>query len=467
MKQSNLIIIVNLGEGIYAFKCRHAENLFQTLQSYIQMSSVGDLPNSNSMLAPVDASSPISTLSNPNSGPNNMGSYILPNSRSSNTNTLRNETTDSNYLEPLATSNLLTHFNTMADGTASSQSMEPLSPGSPNNILEVTPLNPLSNTGLNNNGVSNLYQEFVLRGNKDTNREQCVKKLSLDVPPQEYAPTAGNFATGIDTNIDANTFIGNRELSSEYLSQSLPISPSQSNETNDIPMYMNIAVGDLSSTASTPKMLFGNLFYRNNFNNNYLVDPTHCYENLEPNDIRLLRTQHRRFSRTEILSKADSFLNSPTIISENISEPSTPSNSGNSGGGNGSVNYIVLDLDQSHHSQSIVPISNISANGENSASFTSPSSSPIKNVPTIATNSMSPCVSASTTTHSVSSLLLPDSPQHINYAAIDFIKTNAFFQPATEPVGSRRTRHCSNISPNILLAVNANSPSSQCNSIRD
>lgn len=452
------------------------------------MSSVGEdsliLPNSNSTIPRTDASSPMSTLSNQNATPNNMiGSYILPNARSNTLRMVSNDVSDSNYLEPILTSsiNRLAHFNSMGDGTASTLSMEPLSPGSPNslnNILEVTPLNPLPNTGLNNNGVSNVYQTFTLRGNKEMSRENCVKKLSLDIPPQEYAPTAaaGNFSSTIDATTlnshviaNANKFNGNQTLSNENLPHSLPISPTQSNDASDaIPTYVNVTPGEISSQASTPKVLLGDYkqsqIYRNNVNNNnYLVDSTHCYENLEPNEVRPILMRNRRLSRTELLSKNDSFINSPTIINENISEPSTPNNGG--------VNYIVLDLDQ-NHSQPTVSVSNVNANTETAASFSS-NSSPVKNPTTIVTSTMSPSVSASTTTHSVSSLLLPDSPQRkaFDYVTIDFNKTNALsnsIAPTTECEGSRKTRHSSNILPNIPpAAVNANAPSSHSNSVSD
>lgn len=492
------------GEGIYAFKCRRAETLFQTLQSYIQMSStsvgddpLGHLPNSNSTLSR-ESILPISALTNQNQTSNSMiGSYILPNSRPPNTMTLRNlvneeqrrslDTSDSNYLEPVIGANInrtLTRFHSMGDGTVSSLSMEPLSPGSPNslsNILEATPLNPLPTNALNNNnGVSNVYHEFQLRGgssnnNKENTRENCVKKLSLDIPPQEYAPTAVGFASHIDAATlhstilaNANQFNGNQTLSTENLPHSLPISPTQSNDASDatIPTYVNVTPGEISSTASTPKVLIGDYksqIYRNNINNNnYLVDPTHCYENFEPSEVRpiLLRNQNqnRRLSRTEMLSKNDSILNSPTIISESIiSEPTTPNNGG--------VNYIVLDLDQSH-SQPTVSASSVNANPE---TVLSSNSSPVKNPNAMmVSNTMSPSVSASTTTHSVSSLLLPDSPQRkaFDYVTIDFNKTNALsnsIAPTTECEGLRKTRHSSNIPP----AVNANTPSSHSNSVSD
>lgn len=163
------------GEGIYAFRCRRAEILFQTLQNYIQMTSIGDdgtathLPNSSSNQSRTDASSPMSTLSGQHSIQNNnmIGTYILPNSRNSNSNTLRlspnvvgddthHMLDDSNYLDPITTtttitSRTLTRFHSIGDGTVSNLSIGggPLSPGSPNsinNILEVTTLNPLPNT---------------------------------------------------------------------------------------------------------------------------------------------------------------------------------------------------------------------------------------------------------------------------------------------------------------------------------
>lgn len=493
-----------LGEGIYAFKCRRAESLFQTLQSYIQMSSMGGggddplhLSTSNSMTIPrLDATSPMSTLSNPNSTTNNMiGSYILPNSRSSNSNTLRNGTndeltrgydaSDSNYLEPIIAAhvNRLARFNSMNDGTAT-LTMEPLSPGSPNslnNILEVTTLNPLPTTGLNNNGVSNVYQEFLLHRNSGNNtdtmaREMCVKKLSLDIPPQEYAPTAGTHQLSSSTTVSAATIqsnvITNANLSNENLSHSLPISPTQSSDiaADAIPTYVNITPGEISSTASTPKVALNDYkqtqLYRNNINNNnYLIDAMHCYENLEPNEVRpmLLRNQIRRLSRTEILTKTDSIINSPTIINENNSEPMTPS---------AGVNYIVLDLDQSH-SQSTAT-NPCGAATETQQSALSSSSSPVKNpISTVATSgAISPSMSASTTMHSVSSLLLPESPQRkaFEYVTIDFNKTHALSNSIitnTECEGLRKTRHSSNVPPNIPSAINPNTPSSHSNSVSD
>lgn len=492
-----------LGEGIYAFKCRRAESLFQTLQSYIQMSSMGggDDPLTNSITMPrLDAISPMSTLSNPNSTTNNnmIGSYILPNSRSSNSNTLRNgandemprgyDASDSNYLEPIIAAhvNRLARFNSINDGTATALSMEPLSPGSPNslnNILEVTTLNPLPTTGLNNNGVSNLYQEFLLHRtsgiNTDTmTREMCVKKLSLDIPPQEYAPTAGTHHLSSSTTISAATIqtnvITNANLSNENLSHSLPISPTQSSDigADAMPTYVNITPGEISSTVSTPKNALTDYkqaqLYRNNINNNnYLIDAMHCYENLEPNEVRpiLLRNHMRRLSRTELLAKTESIINSPTIINENNTEPLTP---------NAGVNYIVLDLDQSHSQSTATNACGANTGADTQQPTLSSNSSPVKNPISTASTSgaISPSMSASTTMHSVSSLLLPESPQRkaFEYVTIDFNKTHALSNSIitnTECEGLRKTRHSSNVPPNIPPAINANTPSSHSNSVSD
>lgn len=460
------------------------------------------LTTSNSMAMPrLDAISPMSTLSNPNSTTNNnmIGSYILPNSRSSNSNTLRNgandemprsyDASDSNYLEPIlaAHANRLARFNSLNDGTATALSMEPLSPGSPNslnNILEVTTLNPLPNAGLNNNnGVSNLYQEFLLHRNTgittDTmTREMCVKKLSLDIPPQEYAPTAGTHHLSSTTTISAATIqtnvITNANLSNENLSHSLPISPTQSSDigADAMPTYVNITPGEISSTVSTPKVALNDYkqaqLYRNNINNNnYLIDAMHCYENLEPNEVRpiLLRNQMRRLSRTELLAKTDSIINSPTIINESNSEPLTP---------NAGVNYIVLDLDQSHAQSTAANPGGANVGADMQQPTLSSNSSPVKNPISTASTSgaISPSMSASTTMHSVSSLLLPESPQRkaFEYVTIDFNKTHALSNSIitnTECEGLRKTRHSSNVPPNIPPVINANTPSSHSNSVSD
>lgn len=464
------------GEGIYAFRCRRAESLFQTLQSYIQMSTIGEdgngtnLSNTNSFTTRADASSLMSTLSGPNSTPNNnmIGMYILPNPRTSNAIRLSPSVTsdeqhrhsydgfDSNYLEPVTAASItLARLNSIGDGTISAISIEqPLSPGSPNslnNILEVTTLNPLPSTGLNNNGVSNIYQEFHLRGTSKENsdpRNNCMKKLSLDISPQEYAPTANSTTpTEASSSRMQNSVNGNRTRSIEQLPFAHPISPTQSfGDRIDTPTYMNITPGELSSTSSIPKVLGKDFKQIQTIrNNNYLVDPSHCYENLEPSELRpFLRYQHRRLSRTEIISKIDTATSSPIEIIGKFSEPSTPNH--------GKVNYIVLDLDQSHSQttastpNTTIPLISTEIAPSNSSNNTAPIQNTQHTLGTIITT-ISSSISTSTTTHSVSSLLLPpESPQKgvFDYVTIDFHKTNALsnsIATTTESEGLRKTRH--------------------------
>lgn len=175
---------------------------------------------------------------------------------------------------------------------------------------------------------------------------------------------------------------------------------------------------------------------------------------MEPNPILL-----RRLSRTEMLTKTDSIVNSPTTtINENSSEPSTPNN--------GSVNYIVLDLDQSHSQTTTTTISSATVAAPDPSSTFSTHSSPVKNPNAIISYPMSP---SSASNHS------PDSPQRkeFDYVTIDFNKTNALSNSiapsiTSECEGLRKTRHSSNILPNVPPAIaGINTPSSHSNSVSD
>lgn len=504
--------------------------------SSLSEDGTGTLLGNSTARAGADISSPLPVPTN-----NNIGSYILPNSRSSNPNTLRMSpsvdgddtnrgfnlsnipaASDSNYLEPISTptaNRILTRFHSIGDGTVSSIQlgvMEPISPGSPNsinNILEVTSLNPLPNN-VNNNGVSNIYQEFPLRMDNANYRDTATKKLSNpDIPPVEQAPSA-NFSAQIDVVAAAaaaarsptitnaiNSMIagGNNNVSNENLPLSLPISPTQSaNDSCDMPTYVNVTPGEISSSASTPKFVLNdykqNLPFRNNGNNNnnnnYLADSAHCYENLEPSEVRpiLLRNQQRRQSRTDLLAKSETMASTPT--DKTAEAPLSPTNR--------KVNYIVLDLDQTHSQTNPTAMT---PNGTNIAVLSttpiviapsdvvppqtpSANSSPTKAVnvsnsagPNATVTVASP-MSSSTTTHSISSLLPPESPKKgvFDYATIDFNKTNALSNSITPTVdceGSRKTRHSSTVVPVIsnttpvCSSTNSHAPPSHSNSISD
>lgn len=515
------------GEGIYAFRCRRAESLFQTMQSFIQLSTMSD-DGTGTLLssAAQDIASPLITANaNGTTSINTASNYILPNSRSANQ-TLRMSPSicsdgpnrsfdalnisgsgDVNYLEPImtTTNRSLTRFHSISDSGGQMSpggSAEPHSPGSPNsinNILEVTSLNPLPVSGTTNNGVSNIYQEFPLRAESTNNRENNAKKLSLDIPPQEQAPPI-NFTTINSTGnifrisslvstktINANTNTNyNETINAESLTYSQPLSPTQSmsiNDTNDaIPTYMNVTPGELPDGLSHSR---SNNNSNNNIKSNFIADPNHCYENLEPSEIRpmLLRSQQqRRLSKTDAFSKIESAVSSPTASNDKNSEPSTPTNR--------KVNYIVLDLDQSHAQNNTVSsngtnvTSSIVASGTDvSSSNTSNSlnTSPAKNINisnTIGSSGSStnsnPLLN-NVTTHQMASLLPPESPKKgiFDYATIDFNKTVALSNSTTPPLdceGSRKTRHSSTIAPNITSTtgtINVAAPPSHSNSISD
>lgn len=516
------------GEGIYAFRCRRAESLFQTLQSYIQQSFIDD--GNVSVNATSDSSAPLAANGPSAISTSISSNYILPNSRSANqvlrtspsvcsdgTNrsldALAAPTTnspDGNYLEPLLTSRSTTlpQFNAVGStshrdslsGTASGPlspggNVDPHSPGSPNsinNILEVTSLNPLpsGNYKIIGAGVSNIYQEFPLReSNSNHNRENGRKKLSLDIPPQELAPSVNcssassgpfRFTSTMNSNISTinHSYSNNvQTISNETSSSSQTVSPTQS-ATNDAidssHMYMNVTPGEINT--SITKFHYVNSAeqvtqaIRNNTSTaSYNLESNHCYENLEPNEIRplLLRTQiqqtqSRRLSKAENIARQEQMASTPTSpVSDKNSEPNTPTFQ---------FNYIVLDLDQSH-----TPVNPPSQVGNVSTSTTS-------NTNSISTTSSSTSsTTQSTTSHNqilnnATSLLPPESPKKgiFDYATIDFNKTVALsnsITPSMDCEGSRKTRHSSTTVPSSLShstsATNTTAPPSHSNSISD
>lgn len=523
------------GEGIYAFRCRRAETLFQTLQSYIQLSTWSET-NRGSI-----SGTPNEGLHMPFNGAatgNGIGSgnYILANTLLHHQ--IGNGTIDSidaNYLEPIPNASS-SHLGSVSrilsqDGNATrlgsvgssgeplspSDSVDPHSPGSPNsinNILEVTSLNPLPtfNNGANCNGVSNIYQEFQfpLRGEGNNNKE--LKRLSLDIPPQEAAPSVRNMsmaAAGTPTT-SANGYRisglatannNKRTIVAESPTTSLPLSPAMSpltatiDGTDSSHMYMNISLGEMNAMNMNNKSALMNgveghqypQSIRNNnnnhiFNKQYSNDSSHCYENLEPDDIRpFLQRQHlqqqqhpshRRTSKSDNNTKLDymaavSSSSSSSIIIDKTSEPNTPTNP--------KFNYIVLDLDQSHNNSfnfnansgyispsrtipsasitgataSITSTAGASAtilNGGNANNATAM----VAQTPTGIGNGsiFQPSATFTASTFNNLQLLPPESPKKgiFDYATIDFNKTVALSNsttPSMDCEGSRKTRHSS------------------------
>lgn len=520
------------GEGIYAFRCRRAESLFQTLQNFIQLSTLSAEDTGTLLMSGGAGNDPLSMQLNANSGsvttPTNMPSnYILPNSRSAmrmspgvcSDGSLRNfDACDANYLEPIitasSTTRTLTRFHSIGESSngplSPGGSVDPHSPGSPNsinNILEVTSLNPLPSSASNSNGVSNIYQEFPLRAESANTRENNAKKLSLDIPPQEQAPPVSFTSSISTTSAYANAIGANNNNTTINNEAATPLSPTRSLSQRDsfdsTPMYMNVTPGEMSASVSTPKLhgiinSFDNAIRSSatsTLNNNTIIsnnntiklgafaaDPNHCYENLEPSEIRPIlmqqqrAQQQRRLSKTDIMSRLEQVAaGSPTATTnEKTSEPSTPTHR--------KVNYIVLDLDQSYaqnNSISSTTSSNaISCDAQPGSATGSLHTSPSRNSiqPTSSSSTIANQNASSTNSNPVhQSLLPPESPKKgiFDYATIDFNKTVALSAaPTMDCEGSRKTRHSSTITPSIsgfavASGTGNGAPPSHSNSISD
>ena len=564
------------GQGIYAFRCRRAESLFQTLQSYIQVpvGSIDDNSNSADLFpVPIISNGPSVTPRNRNStnalnsnsgnaqaqqgSAASTGNYILsyrPSSQnlspsgtihshsyqSRSTDTLNGE---SNYLEPIPNRAATSRFHSgLRLGSVSSGgplSPDLHSPGSPNsitNILEVTTLNPLP---VSHPGISNLYQELPpmrehnnnnqINSNNNNNNNSNInnnnnnninnnsnsnnnissssvqkKKLSLDIPPQELAPSLSlsSLKTPKCASINATALLNNNEQQLNETKQNIMIPQSSTQPLqaiNSIPnsescdsahMYMNIAPGELqaslqhqqkSAECNTPQIaqtptttisMFGGL---SRLNSTFSSNPSRFYENLEPGEMRPLLTRSR-YSKPDIFAKVDL----PT--DHKSSEPSTPSHNATN------ITYIVLDLDKSSQSNivnslsfttsSVISSSNsitlstavnslpsltLTASNKNDTTVVTSNvaCSSTSTISLTSSNTASPTSTATTvntTGGGISStslmLLPPDSPKKgvLDYATIDFNKTVALSNSTTpssdlDSEGSRKTRHSSVVLP--------------------
>lgn len=484
------------GEGIYAFRCRRAESLFQTLQSYIQIPATLEENQMDVFPVPIVTNGPAVTPRNRTSMQSQQGSggtmagsgyvtnrpisqnlspsgTIQSTNRSRSTDTLNGE---GNYLEPtpIRPAPISRFHSGLRLGSVSSSggtgggplSPDPHSPGSPNsitNILEVTSLNPLP---IHHSGISNLYQEFApLREHNNnihlsgTNSQH--KKLSLDIPPQELAPSLNLSSLKTQSAV----IINNNEFAAG------PQSPSSSATTNMMSdsfdsahMYMNITPGEMQPSthksfasaatalgnslgcdtpqiAQTPTTTIA-MFGMSRMSSTFSIDPNRLYENLDSGEIRPLLARNNRFSKPDIFAKVD------LPINNDKSEPCTPN-----------IHYIVLDLDQSPATNGPINNQQQHANHVNLSLPTSGlSNSSVNAVPTSNSAVAVSSVSATTTTTHISttitmspmSLLPPESPKKgvMDYATIDFNKTVALSNSTTpssdlDSEGSRKTRHSS------------------------
>lgn len=212
------------GQGIFAFRCSRAEQLFLTLQLYIQNPTPGLFDDAVALQANVAAmSASLNGVVSPRNQHATSANQSLSPSGTLQSHTMRSQSTDSLngesiYLEPTPGRQLVTsrfhsglRLSSLGSGSAAggplspdqttALAMTPRSPGSSHsfgNHLEMTQLNQTMTATDSPAGSSNLYQEFTLRnGNGETNNNNNStaaatnqqKKLSLDIPPQELAPS--------------------------------------------------------------------------------------------------------------------------------------------------------------------------------------------------------------------------------------------------------------------------------------
>lgn len=507
------------GEGIYAFRCRHAESLFRTVQNYIQIPATFEENQMDVFPLPIATNGPAVTPRNRSSiqsqqvsGGTMTGNGFVTNrpisqnlspsgtiqsysNRSRSTDTLNIE---GNYLEPtpIRPAPISRFHSGLRLGSVSSSggggtvggpmSPDPHSPGSPNsitNILEVTTLNPLP---INHPGISNLYQEFPLREHNNnislsgTNIQH--KKLSLDIPPQELAPSLNLSSLKTQSAVISNN---NEFPVDDHRTGGGPQSPASttnmmsSDSFDSAHMYMNITPGEMqpnthksfasaitsignsscgggsgcdtpqiAQTPTTTMTMFG----MNRMNSSFSIDPNRLYENLDSGEIRPLLTRNTRFSKPDIFANNDK------------SEPCTPT-----------IHYIVLDLDHSpasngannNQQQNVNHHVNLFTSGPSSSSSSGNAVS-TNNSATATSTSLSSTTTTTTaysTTISMSpiSLLPPESPKKgvMDYATIDFNKTVALSNSTTpssdlDSEGSRKTRHSSVAAPPSSSTKNSN-----------
>ncbi|XP_055593648.1 fibroblast growth factor receptor substrate 2 [Uranotaenia lowii] len=523
------------GEGIYIFKCRRAETLFYTLQSYIQGRIYNDEttnpndpypipvgPSTGPSVAArsVSQNNTATRVATPQNG-SGTGSYVVnrggtpagiatsqslsPNGTiHSNSNQSRSTDTlpmETSYLEPSNRSqtglpqtvaarfqqNL--RLSSVSSGPISPDVTSPSSPNSINNILEVTSLNPLPSSNAtvgSHHGVSNLYQEFpvVKDGVVATGVMvgASVNRMSLDIPPQEVAPGAET-AMSSSTNkadlipLELTQMTPESEASRMYVNVNIPsVAKSRAksaSKSNSSLISINNNTGSFDENqyqnVKTPTSSGPNAFALLPLNvSSYSIDPSRCYENLEPSEIKsvLLRG---RYSKPDIFSNVEL----PTLDN---SEPCTPTAT------NRKVNYIVLDLDQSNQAASqnatnasLASLANVisptGAAPEAAASLSANSSisnnnnnnptainlnNPLTPLGGDASGSVAqtPTTAGAATTVTTASLLPPESPKKasLGYATIDFNKTFALSNSTTpsselDSEGSRKTRHNSTVTP--------------------
>lgn len=495
------------GEGIFSFKCKRADVLFNTLQSYINGRAYNTNEDSNlhDFAVPNASNRNIAQLNSLNLGgtlhTSTQGSSYVVNARPNSslspagTISLQSRSTDTltaDYLEPNPSRIITSHTARLSANMRLSSfgSGGPLSPGSPNsytNILEITNLNPIPAPVSH----GNIYQDYP----SSSLHLQKPIKLSLDIAPAEPAPIASQVKitkTDPSLNVYMNAEIGNLKIEEPEVKptpratlatmESLEVEPEVSSPDSTklaAAIYMNVAVGEEKvKVAGTPPVTYEAA--KENFQPPVITTPPVLTNNLNSkiNDIHKDYTKNVGNGNIFGFNRAMSFSQDPTRCYENFevgltemkplllrnrysrpeifskvdlplidrtdkSEPCTPTQR--------KVNYILLDLDQPQ--QATINNNNNNLNNNNNVSANN----------NIGDNSNEVQSQMVTSVSLQSGLLQPESPKKLSYATIDFNRSTALSNIlSNNPIidfdqSCRKTRHDSNVTPVLLSMKHSNS----------
>lgn len=174
-----------------------------------------------------------------------------------------------------------------------------------------------------------------------------VHRMSLDIPPLDEAPGVEADPATSSTAVEAPDLDPSRmymNVNIAYNPESVSkakVKPASKSNSSLISINNNGGSFDENQyqNVKTPTSVVPTMLAHLRMNSTYSIDPTRCYENLEPGEIKSAVIPRGRYSKPDIFANVDLPLDS--------SEPCTPT------GTDRKVNYIELCLDASNSSHNI------------------------------------------------------------------------------------------------------------------
>ncbi|KAJ9597507.1 hypothetical protein L9F63_011632, partial [Diploptera punctata] len=443
------------GAGIYAFRCQRAEQLFNMVQTNIQVR--------NNAEDAVSREFPVATMPGPAVSSRGDTNYLEP----SNVRSGMRINAPSCIRFPSQNGGGPTRIGSVGSSNGPLSPQGTTSPSPPPGVIPPLPSGSNNNNNNNNNNNPSVYyaneelfstvistatssvttpttteasetvQQRVYRQpylNTETVPGTVAPPPPTDKPACRLSVGSGDGITNVSSelttvthstpsyiNVDLSAGSGTGLLSPTYSldDESNYARLDLANDTQQCHLYMNVIPGpengtipDKPSSAIRPKPPILPTFNKPEWE---VEEPRHCYANLEPGEIEVARSHiPKRLPGIERVPPLPLYPSS-TIQSQNI--PMTPPP-----GMIRTINYIVLDLDQ---------------NKTDSTANTNSSQQPTSPVGSVPPSSLS---------------LPPESPKRSaeGYATIDFNKTVALSHSVNpnldnDSEGSRKTRHNSTI----------------------